>query len=281
MEPRLSTPSTPSTKSGWQLTGTAAEAYERYMVPALMRPYAQDLLDRAQLQRGERVLDVACGTAVVARAAVERVASTGRVIALDMNPAMLATARQVTEFLHPPLELVEADAQSMPFPDAAFDVVLCQFALMFFPDRRAALGEMRRVAAPGARLALSVWRASKHHVGWQRLIEALDRCVDTDAGNVLRSPFVFETPAELRELVAAAGWKNVQIEIVSEPIRYPSIGELVRQEIESMPLTKLQQQMMGAREAIGADLQRTLADQVDDFGVVFPSQALIVTARAR
>jgi SAM-dependent methyltransferase len=271
---------TTSTNSGWQLTGTAAEAYERYMVPALMRPYTRELLGRARLQYGERVLDVACGTGVVARTAAERVACAGKVSALDVNATMLAVARQVAQFLDPPIEFVEGDVTKMPFPDAAFDVVACQFALMFFPDPAGALEEMRRVVASQGRLVLSVWRSAQHHVGWLRLIDALDRCIGTDAGDVFRSPFVFEKPDELRKLVDRAGWKDTRIEIVSAAIRYPSAAELVRMEMESMPLAELRGRMLDARAAIAAELERTLADQVDDFGVVFPSEALFVVARA-
>src|SRR5215207_11707155 len=118
--------------------GSAPENYERYFVPVIGAPLATDLVDVAALRPGERVLDVACGTGVVARLAAERVEATGTVAGIDLNPGMLAVARSVT----PPgmvIEWHQSSAEAMPLPDEAFDVVLCQLGLQFVPDKLAAL----------------------------------------------------------------------------------------------------------------------------------------------
>jgi ubiquinone/menaquinone biosynthesis C-methylase UbiE len=135
--------------------GSAPGNYERYFVPVIGAPLATDLIDIAGLRPGERVLDVACGTGIVARLAAERVGSTGTVTALDINPAMLAVARSVAS-PGMSIEWYESSAEAMPLPDEAFDVVLCQLGLQFFPDRLAALREMQRVLAPGGRLVICV-----------------------------------------------------------------------------------------------------------------------------
>ena len=154
--------------TGWQLEGTAAEAYERYLVPAFFGPFADRLVELAAPRPADRALDVACGTGIVARRIAARVA---RAVGLDSNPGMLEVARTV----EPSIEWRAAEAGAMPLPDASFDLVLCQQGLQFFPDRAAALREMRRVLAPGGRLAVSAWRAAEHNPGWLRLAEALDR----------------------------------------------------------------------------------------------------------
>jgi SAM-dependent methyltransferase len=137
--------------------GSAAETYERHMVPAIFGPWAEDLLALAMPAPGERVLDVACGTGVVARLVAQRVAPTGTVVGLDLNPGMLAVARTLP-LPQGEIQWREGNVSAMPFPDASFDLALCQQGLQFFPDRPAALREVRRVLEPRGRLALSVWR---------------------------------------------------------------------------------------------------------------------------
>ena len=117
--------------------GDAAANYQRYFVPAIGAPVAGDLLDRADLQRGERVLDLACGTGVITRLAAERAGSTGSVTGVDINPGMLAVARSITSS-GAPIEWCEAPAEKLPLPDRHFHAVLCQYGLQFFSDRAAA-----------------------------------------------------------------------------------------------------------------------------------------------
>src|SRR5262252_7176507 len=136
----------------WQVGGSAAELYQRYMVPLVASLWAADLIDRAAPGRGERVLDIACGTGVVSRLAAERMGS-GRVVGLDINAGMLAVARSLNSTS---IEWYEGSALAMPFPDASFDLCLCQLGLQFFPDRPAAIRDMFRVLQLGGRGALSV-----------------------------------------------------------------------------------------------------------------------------
>jgi ubiquinone/menaquinone biosynthesis C-methylase UbiE len=160
----------------WQLDGSAPELYQRYLVPAMTAMWAADLADRAALRPGERVLDVACGTGVVARVAAERVGSTGRVAGLDVNPGMLAVARSLPAVTGASIEWVEAGVLALPFPDGAFDVVLCQLGCSSF---RAALAlrEIRRVLAADGRLALNVFGPIEHNPATHALADALDRRV--------------------------------------------------------------------------------------------------------
>jgi ubiquinone/menaquinone biosynthesis C-methylase UbiE len=141
----------------FQLQGSAAERYERWAVPFLLGPWVPGLLDLAELRAGERVLDIATGTGVVARLAARRVVPRGTVTGLDLNEGMLEIAQRLP--LPPGLTVDwrQGSALAPPFPDGTFDVVLCQQGLQFFPERLKALREMHRVLAPGGRVALSVW----------------------------------------------------------------------------------------------------------------------------
>lgn len=135
--------------------GSAPKNYEKYFVPIIGAPLAADLVEVAAPGQGERVLDVACGTGVVARLAAERVGTAGAVVAIDINPGMLAVARAAAP-AKVAIDWQEANAQQLPFLDESFDVALCSLGLPFFPERAAALREMRRVLVPGGRIAFNV-----------------------------------------------------------------------------------------------------------------------------
>jgi ubiquinone/menaquinone biosynthesis C-methylase UbiE len=143
----------------WQLVGGAPELYQRYLVPAMTAVWAADLCDRAVLRPGQRALDVACGTGVVARIAAERVGMAGRIAALDISPGMLAVARSLSSADGAAIDWYEGNVLALPFPEEAFDVVLCQLGLQFFTDRSEALREIRRVLSPNGRLALNDFAA--------------------------------------------------------------------------------------------------------------------------
>lgn len=131
----------------------AAHADEALFVPALFGQWAPKVADAAQIQPGQRVLDVGCGTGILAREIASRIGSVGRVAGIDPSPGMRAVAKR----LAPAVEWREGVAESLPFPDRSFEAVASQFALMFFADRRQALREMLRVLTPGGRLAIAVW----------------------------------------------------------------------------------------------------------------------------
>ena len=156
----------------WQLEGSAAELYQRYVVPAITTRWAEDLVHRAQPRAGEAVLDVACGTGVVARLAAKAVAR-GQVTGLDLNAGMLAVARGMPS-QGAPINWIEGSALDLPFPPDSFDVVLCQLGLQFFPDQERAFREMRRVLRNSGRAALSVYSPIERTPGAYAFVLALD-----------------------------------------------------------------------------------------------------------
>jgi ubiquinone/menaquinone biosynthesis C-methylase UbiE len=144
----------------WQFVGSVPDNYERHLVPSIFGPWARDLVVAANLRSGERVLDIACGTGIVARTAARNIGSSSSVVGLDLSGPMLAAARSAAAHENVTIEWREGSAVDLPLADAAFDVVFCQQGLQFFPDRAAALSEMYRVLTPGGRLVLSIWEES-------------------------------------------------------------------------------------------------------------------------
>ena len=205
----------------WQLDGGAPELYQRYLVPAITAKWAEDLVGRAQPRTGEAVLDVACGTGVVARLAGKRMAQ-GCVTGLDLNKGMLAVARTLPSE-GAPIDWIEGSALDLPFPAGKFDLVLCQLGLQFFPDRRRALSEMRRVLSPSGRVALSVYSPIERIPGANAFVIALDRVLGPNASRIKRGEHSFNAPDEIEELLIDANFTKVEVQTVVQEIVFPSV----------------------------------------------------------
>ena len=197
-----------------------AEMYEQYFVPAMFLPWATILLRYASPQPGERVLDVACGTGIVARLAAPLVGADGQVIALDMNPAMLAVARALATPPGATIHWQEGNAMALPFPDDTFDVVLCQHGLQFVPDRVGAVREMHRVLVPGGRAVIIVLRALARHPVFEALITSLARHLSLPL-HALMTPFALCDADELQSLFTGAGFAGIRILPESTAVRFP------------------------------------------------------------
>lgn len=216
----------------WQVADDAAVLYERSFVPAIFERSAAMLADAARIARGDRVLDVGCGTGVVAREAARRIEAAGRVIGLDLNPRMLEVARQVA----PEIEWRQGDAGELPFEDGAFDVVVSQYALMFFPDQAAGLREMQRVLQAGGRLAIAVCGPLADAGAYTMLAEVAERICSPEVVDLLRSPFALGDRGRLADLVGAADLDGAEIRTLETPVRFPSIEALVHTEIKASPI---------------------------------------------
>jgi SAM-dependent methyltransferase len=257
-----------------QLEATAT-AYEQRLVPALFAAWTQPILDLAEIGDGDRVLDVACGTGVLARAVAAGVGSGGTVTGLDLNPGMLAVA----ERLAPAIKWRQGEASKLPFEDQAFDAVVSQFGLMFFPDREAALREMVRVLSPGGRLVLAVFDNLENNPGYAAMVSVFERQVSKEVGEALRFPFVLGDRAQLLSLFNAAGITTAVASSAEMPARFPSVSEMVLADVKGwFPLAGINLDE-ATIESVVNDAQDALASFVDlDGAVQFPAHALIVTA---
>ena len=268
-------------RGGWQLVEDGADAYERYLAPVFFDPWARRLLSLAGVRPGERVLDVACGTGSVARRAAERVGPRGSVTGLDLNEGMLAVARRTSTAAPIAIEWRQGDAAELPFADGAFDLVTCQQALQFMPERRKALLEMRRVLAPGGRAALAVLRGIEESPAYGPLADSLERHVGAAAGATLRSIFPAWSREEVRANVLEGGFRDVHVRSEVGSIRYPSAEEFLRREAACSPLAGVIRGMPDAkRDALVRDFEAAVAAHADDDGVVTAMETWLVFARA-
>ena len=205
----------------------AATAYQELFVPALFQEWAPRVVAAARIQPRDRVLDVACGTGVLAREAASRVGRTGSVVGLDPNPGMLEVAAR----LGPAIEWRQGTAESVPCSDQSFDVVVSQFGLMLFTDRRQALREMLRVLGPGGRLAIAVWDSLDHTPAYAAEVSLLARIAGQRAADALRAPFVLGDQKELEALFASLRQMSFTITTHHGTGRFPSIRSMVEADL--------------------------------------------------
>ncbi len=255
-----------------------AQHYERHFVPAIGRPAAEGLVEAAGLGPGERVLDVACGTGIVARLAADEVGPAGRVTGLDPNPAMLAVARSAA----PPdasIRWTRAPGEAIPFPDGSFDIVLCGMGLQFFSDRTAGLREMTRVLAADGRLLASLPGPTPAPL--ERMAEALARHVGPQSAGFVRAVFSLHDAAELRHLARDAGCTDVEVRSAPMPLRLPAPGEFLMQYLRSTPLAGVVAGLDGeALAALQRDYERDCEPFVVAGALSFPVTMTTLTATA-
>jgi ubiquinone/menaquinone biosynthesis C-methylase UbiE len=267
----------------WQLEGSAAELYQRYLVPAITTKWADDLVHRAQLCTGEDVLDVACGTGVVARLAARKV-TPGHVTGLDLNSGMLAVARNVSNGREA-ISWKAGSALDLPFPSGHFDVFLCQLGLQFFPDQPKALREMRRVVLDSGRVALSVYSPIERTPGANAFVRALDELLGPEASRIKRGEHSFASPAQLEKLLRDAGFGAVVVHTVVQTIVFPSVLDYVRFELLATPMTVLlKDEIDPERQAIISSVAAKAASlsapsMLDGGKFTFPQEAYVAVAR--
>jgi ubiquinone/menaquinone biosynthesis C-methylase UbiE len=270
-----------SEQGQWQVAGSAPEVYERELVPAVFGPWASILVDLAQPKLGERVVDIACGTGIVARKVAVKVGPTGAVAGVDLNPGMLTVARSLPTTKDAALvQWHEASADRLPLPDGSFDIAYCQLGLQFFPDRPAALREMRRVLSSNGRLALMVWCGIHESPGFEAFAEILERNVSPAAATIMRAPFGLSDANELSRLDAAAGFRDITIQQRVGAVEFPSVERFVLSYVAGSPLAgHVSQASDAARENLTADTKLALDKYVSNRGLSLPTAAHLLAAR--
>jgi ubiquinone/menaquinone biosynthesis C-methylase UbiE len=243
-------------------TGSVPAIYDQYLGPLIFEPYAEDMAQRLSGLKAGRLLEVAAGTGIVTRALDKALPAPVEITATDLNQAMLDQAVSVTRSSR--IGWRQADAQSLPFAEGEFDAVLCQFGVMFFPDKRKAFAEARRVLKPGGRYLFSVWDRIEENEVTKPVADAMAAFFPKDPPQFLqRMPHGFYEEAPIRRDMEAAGFTTVKSEIVTKRARArsardPAIGfcqgSPLRYEIEARDLARLVEATEAAERFVAARL---------------------------
>jgi len=263
----------------FQLQGNAPQIYEQHKVPAIFRPLAERTLQRVGVHEGARVIDIACGTGIVARLAAEKVGKSGKVVGIDLNPGMIEVARQNSPLTGANLEWHQGDATALPFPEASFDFVFCQQGLQFFPDKLAALEEMRRIMAPGSSTILTIWSSINPLAA--AIADGLTRYVSAEAATTSLAPFSFRDADLIKKLFEEAGYREIDMEILEVPRRIGPAEESIPREMEGSTywngVVKLDRTK---REEMFQHIGEALRDFGVDGGLTIPHQTHLIRASA-
>jgi ubiquinone/menaquinone biosynthesis C-methylase UbiE len=272
MPPRL--PDDPDIPPALAAQIAAAQVYDDLFVPAEFQEWTMRVAAAARIAPGERVLDVACGTGVLAREVARRVGPTGSVVGIDRDPGMLAVAARHSTAI----DWRQGDAGSLPFGDGTFDAVVCQFGLMFFPDRPRALGEMWRVVAPGGRIAVAVWDTLEHTPAYAAFVALLEEVAGAEAANALRAPFALGDRDELAALIERAGLADAHITTHHGTARFPGLRLMIEADLRGwLPLAGVVLSEDQVQRVLDQTQAALSAWVMPDGCVVFDSPAHIVT----
>ncbi|WP_439499124.1 class I SAM-dependent methyltransferase [Bosea sp. (in: a-proteobacteria)] len=245
--------------------GPIPELYDRLLVPLLFEPYAADLADRVAKAKPRRILEVAAGTGALTRAMAARLDGEARIVASDLNQPMLdqAVGRLGADAR---ITWPQADALALPFEDGGFDLVACQFGVMFFPDKAEGYKEARRVLKPGGLYVFNVWDSIAENEFARVVTEALATVFPDDPPRFMeRVPHGYHDTAAIRRELAAAGFGAITIEAVARKSRAGSAGEAALAYCQGTPLrmeieTRDQSGLEAATQAAAEALARRFGD---------------------
>jgi ubiquinone/menaquinone biosynthesis C-methylase UbiE len=257
---------------------SGAQLYEQDFVPAIARPVSGELIQSADLRPGERVLDVACGTGLIARLAAGRVGPTGSVTAVDIAPDMIEVARTTPAPAAPPINWRVGDATALDLPDDSFDVVTCQMGLQFVADQPTAVAEMRRVLVPGGRVLITT--PGSIQPPFQLMEQAIIDHISPELGGFVRAVFSMHDPAVLAALLHAAGLRDVEAREYAATFRLPAPAEFLRQYINLTPMGPFVAQAPDeAKAAMERQVVRTWQPYVVDGATPVDQPMVIATGR--
>jgi ubiquinone/menaquinone biosynthesis C-methylase UbiE len=263
-----------------QFAGSIPAAYDRYLGPILFQPYAEDLAGRLQVDASGSVLELACGTGILTRVLRDGLPATARLVATDLNEPMFRNAAQKFR----PGEMVEwqqADASSLPFNDESFDAVVCQFGIMFVPDKALCAREARRVLKPGGVFLFNVWDSMEHNALGRIAHETISSFFDKDPPTFYQVPFGYHDQAEIRRVLEEAGFGDIRVDVV------PKVGGASRPEDAAQGLVHGNPVAVAITErdpsllpiitdAVAGALKRHFGETM----VRAPMRALVIEARA-
>lgn len=266
----------PDTKA---FTGSIHRTYHAFLGPLIFEPYARDIVPRLQLAGGERVLELAAGTGIVTAHILQALPRDGTLVATDLSEPMLDVARSFVG-ADPRLTFSQADACQLPFADASFDALACQYGVMFFPDKIRAMQEARRVLAPGGRYIFNIWDSLEHNPIPRIVHESLLASVPDDPPMFLaKMPFGYSEIHEIERVTRSGGFANVKIQHVELPCIAPAAEDAARGYIEGTPVSgALSERGISDPTPIRTAAATRLAEAFGDRPCRATMRAVVVTA---
>ena len=268
------------TDSNAAFVGSIPEHYDRSLGPILFHHYADDLVGRLTVTPGTRVLETACGTGIVTERLARRLRGRGTVVATDLNEPMLAYARQKAS-IDPGVDWRQADATALPFESAAFDAVVCQFGLMFFPDKAKGVREAFRVLRPGGQYLLNVWDAFARNPAQRITHETVAAMFPNDPPQFYAVPVNLAEHAKVSVWLTEAGFEQVAATPVAFVGSSPSAADAAIGLIDGNPIADaIAQRRADAVSAVKAAVARNLVAELgDDRPLRVPTSAFVFAAR--
>ncbi|NKB49462.1 MAG: methyltransferase domain-containing protein [Alphaproteobacteria bacterium] len=260
-------------------SGSIPELYDTYLVPMIFEAYAADLAERVVALKPETVLETAAGSGVVTRALAARLNPAARYVVTDLNQPMLdhAASRQGPDDR---ITWQQADALELPFDDASFDAAVCQFGVMFFPDRVAGYAEAKRVLKPGGRFHFNVW----DHIGVNEIADIVTQtAASIFPGDppqfLLRTPHGYHDTGAIEEELHSAGFGNVSVTTITEESPAPSPRHAAVAYCEGTPLrSEIEARDASLLEHVTERATQAIADQYGNGPIAAKIQAHIFTA---
>lgn len=262
-----------------RFVGSIPELYDRLLVPMLFDVYANDLARRVANAGARTVLETAAGTGALTRALAVALPATSRLLATDLNQPMLDYAA-TRDAAGPSIERRRADALALPFEAASFDAVVCQFGVMFFPDKVQGYREARRVLQPGGRFIFNVWDTLSENRFPSVVQDALAEYFPNDPPRFMeRTPHGYFDLQRIRTELALAGFTAVDAETLTEVARAPSPQAVATAFCQGTPLrNEIESRDARALDAVTEHVARAVADQLGDGPLEGKLQALVLTA---
>jgi ubiquinone/menaquinone biosynthesis C-methylase UbiE len=258
--------------------GSVPANYDQYLGPVLFEPYALDIIDRTDRSKYQNVLELACGTGRVTRHLVKILPENGMLTATDLNADMIDVARSIVKDAK--IRWMIADAQELVFPDESFDHVICQFGVMFFPDKLKAFQEALRVLKNGGSFLFNVWDSLETNPRSAIIKKVMEGIMGNEAPDFLsKGPYSFYDKEVIQSLLQQAGFRNIALEVVQKTAYYPSADDLIKGFVDGSPLSAyLVQQTPALQQTIRKKLRQAIVSELGEARIISPMQAIVCSA---
>ena len=261
-----------------QFSGSIPATYDRYLGPILFQPYAEELAARLQVGENGSVLELACGTGILTRVLRTRLPSTVKLIATDLNEPMFQHA--ATKFRKDEaIQWLQADARSLPFGGRLFDAVVCQFGIMFVPDKALAVREAHRVLKPGGLFLFNVWDAMEHNQLGQITHETIASYFDKDPPDFYEIPFGYHDQNDIKRTLKEAGFQEIKIEVVDRVGAASEAEDAATGLVHGNPVgVAIAERDPSLLPVITKAVARAIADRFGETDIRAPMRAIVVQA---